>query len=210
MQKKQEASARRKKYAKIFFTCFYISSFTFGGGFVIISLMREKFVHNLKWLEEQEMLDLTAIAQASPGSIAVNTSIMLGYKVGGFIGALVALAGTVLPPLIILSVISLLYTFIKGNKIVSAIFAGMRAAVAALIVDVLITMSAGVAKEKNWLNLAIMVISFVLIFFVKVNVMYIVLAAVLIGVILAIYHKKRGLPILEKENTTQGEEDILL
>src|SRR5690554_2622575 len=113
MQKKQEASARRKKYAKIFFTCFYISSFTFGGGFVIISLMREKFVHNLKWLEEQEMLDLTAIVQASPGSIAVNTSIMLGYKVGGFIGALVALAGTVLPPLIILSVISLLYTFIK-------------------------------------------------------------------------------------------------
>lgn len=200
---------KRKKYAKIFSTCFYISSFTFGGGFVIISLMREKFVNDLKWLEEKEMLDLTAIAQASPGSIAVNTSILLGYKIGGVVGALIALAGTVLPPLIIMSVISILYNFIKGNIIVEAVFAGMRAAVAALVVDVLITMSMGVAKEKNILTIGIMLVSFILIFFLKINVIYIVLSAIAIGVVLAIINKKKK-STQQAEEQEQSKEDMFL
>jgi len=182
---------KRKKYAKIFLTCFYISSFTFGGGLVIVSLLKDKFVNKLKWLEEKEILDLIAIAQASPGSIAVNTSILIGYKLGGFLGALVALSGTILPPLIIISLISLLYNFIKGSIIVEAIFAGMRAAVAALVIDVLITMSLGVVKEKSILSLAIMVIAFILIFFLKVNVIYVILAAIGIGILLAILNKNK-------------------
>lgn len=200
---------KRKKYAKIFSTCFYISSFTFGGGYVIINLMRKKFVSDLKWLEEKEMLDLTAIAQASPGSIAVNTSILLGYKIGGIVGSLIALAGTVLPPLIIMSLVSVLYSFIKGNVIVEAVFSGMRAAVAALVADVLITMSMGVAKEKNIFTLAIMIISFILIFFFKVNVIYIVLAAIAIGVILTIIKKKKKL-IQKTDVEKKPKEDMFL
>lgn len=73
-------------YWKLFSSTFYLSAFTFGGGFVIIPLMKKKFVDNLHWIEEEEMLDLTAIAQSSPGAIAVNASILVGYRVAGWSG----------------------------------------------------------------------------------------------------------------------------
>src|SRR5450756_690699 len=98
-----------KFYWKLFTSTFSLSAFTFGGGFVIIPLMRKKFVNELHWIEEIEMLDMTAIAQSSPGAIAVNASILVGYRLAGVFGALVTVFGTVLPPLIILSVISLFY-----------------------------------------------------------------------------------------------------
>ena len=199
---------KRKKYTQIFLTCFYISSFTFGGGLVIVSLMKDKFANKLKWIKEKEILDLVSIAQASPGSIAVNTSIMLGYKMGGILGALVALVGTVLPPLIIISLISIVYNFIKGNVVVEAVFAGMRAAVAALVIDVLITMSLGVVKERNILSIAIMIIAFVLLFFFKVNVIYVVLAAIGIGILLAILNKKKIKEIDTPDE--QPKEDMFL
>ena len=73
--------SQKKKYWTLFLSTFQLSAFTFGGGFVIIPLMRKKFVEKLKWIDEQEMLDLTAIAQSSPGAIAVNASILVGYRV---------------------------------------------------------------------------------------------------------------------------------
>lgn len=72
------------KYRELFFSTFKLSACTFGGGFVIIPLMRKKFVEELGWIEEDEMMDLTAIAQSSPGAIAVNASILVGYHVAGF------------------------------------------------------------------------------------------------------------------------------
>ena len=90
----------KKKYWTLFLSVMQLSAFTFGGGFVIIPLMRKKFVEKLHWLDEQEMLDLTAIAQSSPGAIAVNASILVGYRVAGVPGALLTVAGTILPPLV--------------------------------------------------------------------------------------------------------------
>ena len=90
---------------KLFFSMLYISAFTFGGGFVIITFMKRKFVDELGWIDEQEMLDLTALAQSSPGAIAVNAAILVGWRVGGFPGMVTAVVGTVLPPITILSVI---------------------------------------------------------------------------------------------------------
>ena len=96
-------------YCKLFTSTFYLSAFTFGGGYVIIPLMKKKFADDLHWIEEKEMLDLTAIAQSAPGPIAVNAAILIGYRIAGVLGALTTILGTVLPPLIILSVISLFY-----------------------------------------------------------------------------------------------------
>ena len=105
---------RKSIYRKLFSSTFYISAFTFGGGYVIIPLMKKKFVEGLKWIEEDEMLNLIAIAQSSPGPIAVNTSVLIGYNVAGLVGALVSLWATILPPMITLSVISMFYSaFIK-------------------------------------------------------------------------------------------------
>lgn len=99
----------------LFSSMLYISAFTFGGGFVIVSLMQKKFVDQLHWLEEEEMLDMTALAQASPGAIAVNAAILVGRKVAGGAGMAVAVLGTILPPMVVLSVISLAYQAFASN-----------------------------------------------------------------------------------------------
>lgn len=96
-------------YRRLFASTFYLSAFTFGGGYVIIPLMKKKFVDDLQWIEEEEMLNLTAIAQSSPGAVAVNAAILLGYRVAGISGALVTILGTILPPFITLSIISTLH-----------------------------------------------------------------------------------------------------
>lgn len=170
-----------RKYLKLFTTCLFLSSFTFGGGYVIISLMRKIFVCDLKWLEEQEMLDFTAIAQSSPGAVAVNASILLGYKIGGILGALIAIVGTILPPIAIISVVSLFYTAFRDNNIVNAVLVGMQAGIVAVILDVVIPMASQILKGKNLLYIFIMVSAFILIFFVKLNIVYIILSCILIG-----------------------------
>ena len=105
-----------KRLMKLFFGMLYISAFTFGGGFVIVTFMKRKFVDELGWIDEQEMLDMTALAQSSPGAIAVNAAILVGWKVEGFIGMAVSVLGTVIPPMVILSVISLFYRLFADNR----------------------------------------------------------------------------------------------
>ncbi len=119
------------KYRELFFSTFKLSACTFGGGFVIIPLMRKKFVEELGWVEEDEMMDLTAIAQSSPGAIAVNASILVGYHVAGFPSAMLTVLGTVLPPLIIISIISMFYQAFRDNAVVNMAMAGMLCGVAA-------------------------------------------------------------------------------
>ena len=100
---------------KLFYSTLYLSAFTFGGGYVIITLMKKKFVDEYRWIEEEEMLDLVAIAQSSPGPIAVNGAIVVGYKLAGMAGVLVSILGTVLPPFVILTVVSFFYEAFQSN-----------------------------------------------------------------------------------------------
>lgn len=168
-------------YRKLFFSTFQLSACTFGGGFVIIPLLRKRFVEDLKWIEEQEMLDLTAIAQSSPGAIAVNASILVGYHVAGILGALVCIAGTVLPPLIIISIISMFYKAFRDNVIVNMVMNGMLAGVAAVIIDVVIGMVQGIAKQRLVLPIIVMVGAFVAVRYLHVNIMVIILVSGFIG-----------------------------
>ena len=208
---------KAKKYLKLFTTCFYISAFTFGGGFVIIPLMRRKFVEDLKWLEENEMMDLTAIAQSSPGAIAVNAAILTGYKIGSVAGAMIAMLATVLPPVIIITVISFFYNAFRQNAVVGAVMKGMQAGVAAVICDVVIRMGSGVFKQKNALFIVVMAAAFVLTFFLDVNVIFIILGCILLSVCIflfkaAVKRKKRRKNLSESGNQTSlipsdGQED---
>ena len=96
---------KRKKLLKLFLSTLYLSAFTFGGGYVIVTLMRQKFVNEYHWIEENEMYDLIAIAQSSPGPIAVNGAIVVGYKLGGLLGVFVGVIATIIPPFFIASCI---------------------------------------------------------------------------------------------------------
>lgn len=178
-----------KFYFKLFASTFYLSAFTFGGGFVIIPLMRKKFVVQYKWIDEKEMLDLTAIAQASPGAIAVNAAILVGYRLAGILGAMITILGTVLPPLLILSLISLAYTEFRDSLIVKYVLRGMQVGVAAVIIDVVVTMGIDLIKERKVLPIMVMLSSFVAAFFLHINVIFMILASGMIGG-MAMYYSK--------------------
>lgn len=179
-----------KTYLKLFTSTFYLSAFTFGGGYVIVPLMRKKFVNDLKWVEEKEMLDFTAISQSSPGPIAVNASILIGYKIAGIPGALVTVLGTILPPLIIISIISLFYAAFKANPVINAILKGMQAGVAAVIADVVISMGTSVLKENKLFSAIVMAVAFIAVYFLEINVALIILAAGLVGILSAVIKKR--------------------
>ena len=170
-----------QKYKTLFITTFKLSACTFGGGFVIIPLMRKTFVEELGWIEEDEMLDLTAIAQSSPGAIAVNASILVGYHVAGFPGAMITVLGTVLPPIIIISIISMFYKAFRDNVIVNMAMAGMLCGVAAVICDVVINMAKTIFQKKRLLPVFVMLGSFVAVRFFSVNIIVIILVCGIIG-----------------------------
>ena len=186
-----ESPGKARLLGKLFFSMLYISAFTFGGGFVIITFMKRKFVDELHWIDEQEMLDMTALAQSSPGAIAVNAAILVGWHVAGFAGMLAAVLGTILPPMIILSVISLFYAAFAANRYVALTLKGMQAGVAAVILDVVCSLGANVLKKKSAVPLIILAAAFVATFFFGVNVLYIILAAARVGVVLAMNGKRK-------------------
>ena len=166
---------------KLFVSTFYISVFTFGGGYVIVSLMKKKFVDEYHWIEEEEMLDLIAIAQSSPGAIAVNGAIVVGYKLAGMIGAATAILATILPPFLILSILSVFYNAFQDNFLVSQMLNGMQAGVGAVIASVVFDMGSGIVKEKDPFSLVIMAGAFLAACVFEVNVIYVVIASGRIG-----------------------------
>lgn len=168
---------------KLFSSTFILSAFTLGGGYVIVPLMRKTFVEKLQWIKEEEMIDLIAIGQASPGPIAVNTSILVGYKIAHIVGAIVSLMGTVFPPLIILTIISFLYSAIQENKIFQMLFFGMGVGVAAVILDAVVTLAVTIFKSKKVIPVLLMVGALIAATLFKVDVIIVLLVSAIIGVL---------------------------
>ena len=175
---------RAHLYWTIFSATFYLSAFTFGGGYVIIPLMKKKFVEQLGWLSEEEMLNYTAIAQSSPGAVAVNAAILVGSRIGGVPGAL--------PPLLILSVISLCYTAFRTNAVVSAVLRGMQAGVAAVICDVVLSMGGQVVRSRSPLSVLILAGAFCASYFAGVNVVWLLLASGVLGALRPLLRRLAG------------------
>ncbi len=173
-------------YGRLFTSQFAISACTFGGGFVIVSLMKKKYVEQYGWLTEEEMLDMTAIAQSSPGAIAVNAAVQVGYHLGGLPAAAVAVLGTVLPPMLILTVISLAYAAFRDSALVATLLRGMQIGVAAVLLDVTCGLGAKVFKARDALLLAVMAAAFVFSSLLKVNVIWIILGSAAAGVLRAV------------------------
>lgn len=168
---------------ELFKSTFILSASTFGGGFVIVSLMKKKFVEELGWLEESEMLDITAIAQSSPGPIPINASVILGYRMQGILGSIVAIIGTSIPPIVIISIISIFYTQFRESTIIATALMVMRAGVAAVICDVVINLALNIIKTKNVLYMALMVITFIMTYVLGISAITVILLCITIGFI---------------------------
>ena len=166
----------------LFRTMFILSACTFGGGFVIVSLMKKKYVEELGWLTEDEMLDITAITQSSPGPLPVNASVIIGYKMFGIAGSLVAVLGTILPPMLVISVICIFYRQFCSNPYISILLQVMRAGVAAVILDVTVNLAQNVCKTRSVFYITLMVLAFICTFFFKVSAVFIILCCLFIGI----------------------------
>lgn len=184
-----------KRSARSLFTLFWgilcVNAFTFGGGFVIVTVLKRKFVDEMHWLSEEEMLDYVAIAQSAPGSIAVNASILLGLNTLGVPGLIAAVLGAITPPLVILSLITLIYDAFSQNRVVALMLRGMQAGVAAVILDAAASLAVKVFKKKRPIYILMMAAAFAGVFFFKVNVMLVLLCALALGVALALFASKK-------------------
>ena len=163
----------------------YISMFAFGGGYVVVPLVRRSFVEKKKIFTEDELMEMSAVAQSSPGAIAVNLAALSGYKAAGTAGAVISCAASVIPPLVILGIISGFYDLFIANKIVAAVL------VAALIVSVVADMCTVILKEKSFFLFSLIPIAFIANFIFDVNVALIL--AVCCGLcILRVYVRSGG------------------
>ena len=177
----QEAAAEKNFYWKHFNSTFVISAFTIGGGFVIIPLLKAKFVDEYKWLDDKDALNLVAIAQSAPGVVAANSAIILGYRMGGFLGTLVALLATILPPLITLTLISYAYDSFAHNQYIQLLLKGMQCGATAIIINVAIDLLKKELKKKLTLPLVIIAGTFIANYFFNINLMYAVIVDAIIG-----------------------------
>ena len=189
----QHNKKEKKKHIlmTLFLATLYLSAFTFGGGYVIVSLLKNKFVDHYHWIDEEEMLDLVAIAQSSPGAIAVNGSIVVGYKIAGILGVLVSVFGAIIPPMVIISIVSVFYNLFSTNKMIAALLSGMKAGVGAVIASVVYDMGKNVVKTKDLMNIIIMIISFCISYFLDINVIFIILSVGILGFVRTLIYEKK-------------------
>lgn len=172
------------RLVKIFVTFFRIGLFTFGGGFAMIPLMEREIVDNHGWIEKDKFIDAISITQSVPGAVAVNLSIFFGYNLAGFIGALVATIGVVIPSFIIILIIAAGFNKFSENPVLNNIFKGIRPAVVGLVLYAGIKL----AKNINWSwKLAL---TFILVFigntFLNLSPITIVITVIIIGSIVSI------------------------
>ncbi|MBQ7476216.1 MAG: chromate transporter [Selenomonadaceae bacterium] len=155
--------------------------FTVGGGYVIIPLLKAKYVDEYHWINDEETLNMVAIAQSTPGIMAVNTAIMLGYRMAGVLGALVGMFATILPPLIIITIVASFYDLIAKNENVQLVLKGMQCGATALLLDVAIDLLIKQSKKKLILPIVIIIGTFVANLFFDVNIMLLVAIDGVIG-----------------------------
>lgn len=170
-----------KKNLELFLTFFKIGAFTFGGGYAMIPLIERETTEKHGWLEKKDILDIVAIAESTPGPIAVNAATFVGLRVSGAIGAFLATFGVVLPSFIIISLISMALREFENIKVVRWAFEGVRAGVLALILKAMLSMYKQCKKDA--FSIAIMTVAFLTVALLKINVIFVIVGAAVLGVI---------------------------
>ena len=155
------------KLIELFLTMLKIGAFTFGGGYSMIALLESEFVDSKKWIEKDDFLNMIAIAESTPGPIAINSATYIGYKMNGVIGSILCTLGVVLPAFIIMFIISLFFDEFLSLKYVSYAFKGIQVGVIYLIFRAGIRFYKNV--EKNLFNISIM--SLVMFFMILLSIL---------------------------------------
>lgn len=167
----------------------FIGAFTFGGGYIVVPMINKYFVWKKRLFSKEELLSMAAIAQSTPGAIAVNLSALAGYRTAGIAGVVSSCLGAIIPPLAILSIISVWYDAFSSNTAVEAVLRGMQAGVAALIVDIVADMWRMILQRKSALLNALVPGAFLASFIFHANIAAVLAACCL----LSLWHVRKTL-----------------
>ena len=170
-----------KKIIEMFIAFFKIGAFTFGGGYAMIPLIEEEVVNNKKWIEKDEFMDILVVSQSLPGALAVNCSIFLGYKIAGFLGAIMALLAVILPSFSIILLIAAFFMQFRNNYYVNAGFMGINSAVPLLVLVGAISLSKGL--EKNIRTIITIIVALIALIVFDIHPVIVIIASALYGVI---------------------------
>lgn len=183
---------KNKPYLWLFLVNLFISAFTFGGGYVVVPMVRRFFVAKKHYFTEEDLMDMAAVAQSTPGAIAINLSALAGYRVAGAAGVFISCIAAVTPPLVILGFISAFYTAFISNAAVSAVLRGMEAGVAALMVDLILDMCSMILKERSFFLSAMIPAAFLANFVFHINVALILIICCFLCVIRTFWKKGKN------------------
>ena len=184
------SESKIRKILTLFLTFLKIGAFTFGGGYAMIPLIQREIVEKHKWASDDDLLEIVAIAESTPGPIAINAATFVGYRVCGFFGAFISTVGIVLPSFCIILAISFVLREFRELKAVQYAFQGIRAGVLALIFKALFTMYK--KCKKKIVSYIVMALAFVLVAFFKVNVLFVIITCAAIGLIASLIAKRRA------------------
>lgn len=177
-----------KKLWSIFWITFKLGAITFGGGYVMVPLFEGEFVTKRNWVAREDMMNMVALSQSVPGAIAINCSVIVGYRLRMVKGAIVAVLGSMLPSLITLTIITFIYQEFRDNIYVSAALRGVRAAVIALLVSAFWNFTKPFRKDA--VALIAFAAALLLSLFADINSIYIILGAIIYGIIFGMWRVK--------------------
>ena len=191
MPENTSPAEKRSRALTLFLTFFKIGAFTFGGGYAMLPLIQREIVEKRKWITNDDILEVVAIAESTPGPIAVNSATFVGYRTGGFSGALLATLGVVLPSFAVILAISFVLREFESLKAVQYAFSGIRAGVLALVLKALWSMYK--QSPKTAVSYALMAIAFVLVAFLGADVLPVIIGCAAVGLIVTLYAgRKKG------------------
>ena len=175
---------------QVFLSFFKIGAFTFGGGYAMIPLIQNEAVEKRHWVTDEDILEVVAIAESTPGPIAINSATFVGYKAAGSLGSVCATLGVVLPSFIIILILSFVLRQFQEVQAVQYAFQGIRAGVLALLIKALWTMYK--KSPKGWPAYVVMGGSFILTAIFDVNVLFVIIGCAVFGVVTSLYLERRG------------------
>ena len=179
INQEQTEPAKKPSWYTMFFSFFYIGLVTIGGGLAMLPIMEEEFVNKRKFLSKDEIIDIFALAQSIPGVIAVNTSLLTGFKIAGVLGGIMASIGVMTPSFVIILMIAPIFERFQNVEYVNKAFLGIRGAIAGLILLSVFGMGKQVLKDT--FTILLFIFSFILVVFLNFNVIYTLLIAAFMG-----------------------------
>ena len=192
-----------KNLFNLYFSFAKIGTFTIGGGLAMMPMMQSELIEKRKWITDEELIDYYAVGQSTPGIVAVNVATFVGYKQMGIVGGIFATLGMVTPSLVIIMVLASLINSINDFPIIQKALKGINVAVAALLTSTIINFMKKTIKKFT--NAIFMMISFLLVFVFKLPSFWIILFALLIGVVLTYKEKKKVSAVEEDSKKNEGE-----